>query len=667
MQWLRNRQTERGLWGCVADAFVPYIPASRKLPETTVRGIILAVILSVILGAANLYLGLRVGLTVSASIPAAVIAMAVLRLFRNSNVLEYNAVQTAASAGESLAAGVLFTIPALLILGYWESVQYWETALIALVGGLLGILFTVPIRRALIVEGDLAFPEGVATSEVLKAGEAGGERAGIVALVIGGVAGLVFKALEAGFGWFQGAASAAYRMGAQSVGAIGLTLSPALIAVGYIVKLRIAFLVFLGGAIGWIIGIPLYSEFAGDAFAIEDDFLRENPGASTYDVAFQFWSTRIRYMGVGAMLIGGLWSLVKLRKPLGQALSQGFKKSDGGEVIRTEQEISPMATYLGVAGMTIPMAGLYWYVTGSFLVALVMTFVMLVAGFVFSALGGYLAGLVGSSNNPISGVTIITVIFAALSLKLLGVESELGAAATIMVAAIIACAGAIASDNIQDLKAGHLLGATPKRQQIMQIVGVSAAAIPLGFVLQLLHNAYTIGSQDLAAPQAGLMASVAGAIFGTAEKLPMNMLVIGAIIAVVLIALDEILGIRKSGFRTPVMPVAVGIYLPIELSTPIFVGGLVAWLAARRYKGAAELKEKGLRNGVLFSSGLIAGEALMGIGIAAPVAFYGSRTPAESLPTDLDLPIVWPGLVLLGYIVFVLYHIAARPRRVAEA
>lgn len=614
-----------------------------------------------VLGAANLYLGLRVGLTVSASIPAAVIAMAVLRLFRKSNILEYNAVQTAASAGESLAAGVLFTIPALLLLNYWESVDYVQTAFIALIGGLLGILFTVPIRRALIVEGDLTFPEGVATSEVLKAGEGTGDRAAIGALIVGAVSGVVYKALEAGFGWFKGAADYAYRLGDKSIGAIGIALSPALIAVGYIVHLRIAALVFFGGALGWLIGIPLYTEFAEDAFDIEQSVYEADPEASLYDLGLAFWSARIRYMGVGAMLVGGLWSLLKLRKPLGEALTKGFKGgNDGKEILRTEQEISGRATWLGVVGMTIPMGFLYWYVTESILVAVIMSIVMLVAGFVFSALGGYLAGLVGSSNNPISGVTIITVIFAALSLKVLGVADDVGAAATIMVAAIIACAAAIASDNIQDLKAGHILGATPKKQQMMQIVGVSAAAIPLGFVLQLLHDAYTIGSTDLAAPQASLMASVAGAFFG-GEPLPNQMLIVGAGIAVALIVLDEILASLKSNFRAPVMPVAVGIYLPIELSTPIFIGGLIAWFVGNRYKnGNEEQAARGKRAGVLFSSGLIAGEALMGIAIAAPVAYFGSRD--EPLPTDLALPIVWPGLLLLGFICFLLYYVCMRPR-----
>ncbi len=676
-------------WARVAGrSFVPYIGPERDLREITIKGVILGIVLSVILSAANTYLGLRVGLTVSASIPAAVISMAVLRAFRNRNILENNAVQTAASAGESLAAGVLFTIPALLLLGYWSEVDYWTTTLVALAGGVLGVLFTVPLRRALIVEAELNFPEGVATAEVLKAGESadhvaaaesGHDRdqrtatpggSGIGALVIGTVAGLAFKFMESGLELWKATAEKGRRFGDQGVASFGLDMSPALLAVGYIVGIRVAVLVFAGGVMGYLIAIPIYSMVtsstlitlaSGDIF----NFALADPETA----AGVIWSTRVRYIGAGAMLIGGLWSLLKLRGPLVQALRTSLNMgspsaADGQAVPRTEQELGIRATFLGVLGMVIPIMALYYFVTKSFLVAGVLGLIMVVTGFLFSAIGGYMAGIVGSSNNPISGVTILTVLAAAFSLKLLGVDSTLGPAATILVAAVIACAGAIASDNMQDLKAGYLLGATPRRQQVMQIVGVTAAAFAVGPVLDLLHKAYTIGSPELVAPQAGLMQSIADGVFN--GGLQTTMFAIGSAIAVALIILDEVLASRGASFRTPPMPVAVGIYLPVGLSSPIFLGGLLAWWAARRLarKEAPEgARTAGLRAGVLMSSGLIAGEALVGIAIAGIIVAGGGENPLALS----DGSMTWPGLLLFGYVALVLWHVIQRPNMLAKA
>ncbi len=687
-------------------SFVPYIDPKRTLPELTVKAILLGIVLSMILGAANMYLGLRVGLTVSASIPAAVISMGILRLFRKRNVLENNMVQTGASAGESLAAGVLFTIPALLLLGYWTEVSYWETTLIALTGGVLGVLFTVPLRRALIVEAQLLFPEGIATSEVLKAGDAGDSLAeddparaghaaagaGVGALVAGAVVGLLYKFMQSGLQLWGSTADAAARFRDRGIVAFGLDLSPALLGVGYIIGLRIAALVFLGGVTGWLVGIPLYSAFADSTLVETGDTLPElldrfpedavvdlGDGEGAVDftkldplpAAGLLWSSRIRYLGVGAMLVGGLWSLLKLRRPLVDAISGGLaaarlKRQDGAaEVPRTQQELGMGATMLGVAALTIPLFGLYWYATDSFLVAGVMAAIMLVTGFLFSAVGGYMAGLVGSTNNPISGVTILTVLAAAFSLKFLDVDPSVGPAATIMVAAVIASAGAIAADNMQDLKAGYLLGATPKRQQTMQVVGVTAAALVMAPVLQLLHDAYTIGSADLPAPQAGLMQAVSVFVFN--GGLPITMVAIGAAIAVALIGLDEFLAARRASFRTPVMPVAVGIYLPVGLSTPIFAGGLLAWALARAYRRPSREPhaEEGLRAGVLFSSGLIAGEALVGILVAGILAYFASTTPAgQAIEVPLflsDGALVWPGLLMMGYVALVLGYLVMRP------
>ena len=663
-------------WGGVD---VPYIPASRKLPELTVKGIILAVLLSMVLGAANAYLGLRVGLTVSASIPAAVMSMALLRLFRKHNILENNVVQTGASAGESLAAGVIFTIPALVMLEAWTDVRYIETTVIAAIGGILGVLFTVPLRRALIVEAQLRFPEGVATSEVLKTGEGDNpEKTGVLALAIGGAIGLGYKFLQSGVEMWTHTALWARKF-KDSILGFGGDLSPALLGVGYIVGLQVASLVFLGGVIGWVIAIPLYGLLAGDAASLID-------GLSAEDAAFTLWSTRIRYMGVGAMLVGGIWSLLQLRKPLGQALTQGLQatKQDGptGDVLRTKQELSLRGTFLGVLGMVVPIFILYWVVTWelgaaySLAVALTMALLMVITGFFFSAVGAYMAGVVGSSNNPISGVTILTVLAAAYSLRLLGVETPLGPEATILVAAVIAAAAAIASDNMQDLKAGHLLGATPRKQQIMQLIGVTSLALVIAPVLNVLNEAYGgFGSEQMAAPQAGLMAAVATFVFE--GGLPTTMIAIGAAIAVALIGLNFLLERADAPFRTPVMPVAVGIYLPVGLSVPIFLGGVIAYLTGRRFdlwgkdpkKGKTstwwqQAKEQGNRAGTLFASGLIAGEAIVGILLAVLLVTIGVEVAPGvfQLPFSVELgDLAWPGLLVFGYIALLLAYFALRP------
>ncbi len=638
---------------------VPYIAAERTLKETTVKAVGLGILLSVVLGAANTYLGLRVGLTVSASIPAAVVSMALLRLFRERTILENNAVQTAASAGESLAAGILFTIPALLLLGYWSEVGYWQTTLVALAGGFLGVLFTVPLRRALIVEAQLDFPEGIATSEVLKAGEAGGS--GVGSLVVGAALGMGVKFMETGLGMWRATADFAARIGNKGVAAMGLDVSPALLGVGYIIGIRIASLVFAGGVLGWFVAMPLYSVYSsGSILTLADGSLFDYAANPAGTAAGAIWSTRIRYIGAGAMLVGGLWSLVKLRQPLGKAIRQGINAArgpdaDAGPVIRTEREIGTRATFLGVLAMVIPVMALYWYATQSLAVAAVLGIIMVVTGFLFSAVAGYMAGLVGSSNNPISGVTILTVLAAAFSLRLMGVDSTLGPAATILVAAVIACAGAIAGDNMQDLKAGYLLGATPKRQQAMQMVGVTAAAFAVAPVLNLLDKAYTIGSAELAAPQAGLMASIADAVFN--GGLQTAMFAAGTALAILLIILDEILAAKGSTFRTPVMPVAVGIYLPVGLTSPMFIGGLIAWATGRATATRSiSIADKGRRAGLLLASGLIAGEALVGIAIAAVLAANDGANPMAVS----DATLTWPGLLIFGYLGVVMWHTVTR-------
>ena len=589
--------------------------SNNNYPEITIKALFLGVILSMVLAGANAYLGLFAGMTVSASIPAAVISMGILSLFKKSNILENNIVQTAASAGESLAAGVIFTIPALVLLGYWDTFNYLEVAKIAAIGGVIGVLFTVPLRRALIVTANLKYPEGVATAEVLRAGNAAkdGEKddgtGGLMTIGISGLFGGIMKVCQQGFSMWSSEMAGATVIG-KSIFGIGTDLSPALISVGYIVGRNIGILVVGGGLISWFVAIPIYSAIIG----FEGNAL---------DAAWDIWNSKIRYLGVGAMVVGGVWSLIKLFKPLIvgiKASIDAVKKQKSNDDIPLEERDVPI-NYVGIAliALLVPVFLLYLDIIGSVGIAALLAIVMMVFGFLFSAVAAYMAGVVGSSNNPVSGVTIATILFTSLFLlALLGTGSGVGAASAIMVGAVVCCAAAIGGDNLQDLKSGHILGATPWKQQIMQIVGTLSAAIVLGLVLDILHTAYTIGSPTLSAPQATLMKSVADGVFN--GNLPWTFVYIGGIIAVILILIDIRQESKGSDFRVPVLAVAVGIYLPITLTVPIFIGGMINHLGKKA--GGSESSEK---RGLLMSSGFITGEALMGILVAVPIFLSGQK------------------------------------------
>jgi putative OPT family oligopeptide transporter len=529
--------------------------------QLTLRAIVLGVILSVVLAGANAYLGLFAGMTVSASIPAAVLSMAILKFFRDSNILENNIVQTAASAGESLAAGVIFTFPALILLGYWDDFDYWWVSVIAGLGGLLGVMFTIPLRRSLIVEQKLAFPEGTATAEVLRAGD---DRGGAKLLGIAALIGAAAKLCETGFRLWPATAQTAGYVGQSTIAYLGTNLSPALISVGYIVGLNIAALIFFGGLIAWYVAIPVYSTFFLDADPVLASMFAD--GASAADLAGQIWTSKIRYLGVGGMLVGGLWAVISMRGSLLSGIRQGLADHARSVVDHTERDTPMRWVLIGVAGFVLPIALVYYSIVDAFGVALTMTVIMVLAGFLFSAVAAYMAGLVGSSHNPVSGVTIATILFASLLLlAVMGSGAGTGPAAAIMVGAVVCCAAAIGGDNMQDLKAGHLLGATPWRQQLMQAVGVISAVLVMAPILNLLLQAYGFGATTpeqpnaLAAPQANLMASVANGVFGAG--LPWGMVAAGAGLGVVIIAIDEMLQKRGSKLRAPVLAVAVGIYL----------------------------------------------------------------------------------------------------------
>ncbi|TDI68732.1 MAG: oligopeptide transporter, OPT family [Bacteroidetes bacterium] len=670
----------------------PFIPASTSLPEITLKAVVLGVLLSAILAAANAYLGLKVGMTVSASIPAAVISMALLRLFREHNILENNIVQTAASAGESLAAGVIFTLPALIMLQYWQGFEFLPTMAIALSGGILGVLFTIPLRRALIIKADLQFPEGVATAEILKAGEKGGKGAKIIGMAA--LSGAFLKLSQTGLKLVAGKTAGSVTIGGAIFG-MGTELGVALLGVGYIVGLNIAILVFAGGLISWLFGIPIYSAVVDPA-----TLQGVTGGATGYAAAEEIWSEQIRYLGVGAMAAGGIYALLSLWTPIKEGIQSSLEamraNRDGREVevLRTERDTPFKYVLIGTAALAIPILGVFLGVidrgelgitTGLYATTIGFGVIFsLIAGFVFSSVAGYMAGLVGSSNNPISGVTIATILSISLILFILlgsqidfaidASKATAAAATTILVGAVVACAAAIAGDNLQDLKAGYLVGATPVKQQIMQIVGVVAAAIVIAPVLQLLFTAYGLGdvfpragmdvSEALKAPQATLMSSVAEGVF--TRNLPWTMIWSGVAVAVIIIAVDKYLESKGSTFRTPVLAVAVGIYLPIELTVPIFVGGMVAWAVTRRVNTAfgsdpdraEEEREKASQRGLLFSSGLITGEALVGILLAVPFAASQSTDVLRLAPEGFET--FATGLGLVGFVLFCtwLYRVA---------
>ena len=617
-------------------------PSAALPPQLTFRAITLAIVLAMILAAANTYLGLFAGMTIASAIPAAVVSMAVLRALGGGGILENNIVQTGASAGSSIASGVIFTIPALVILGFWQDFKYSWVLAIAGLGGILGVLFSVPLRRALIVEQKLAFPEGQAAAEVLKTGENPSE--GIRILGLSALGGAFAKlAAASGLRLIPDAAASAGFFG-KYLGYFGTNLSPALIGVGYIVGLNVGIVVLAGAMLSWNIAIPVYAAFVLPGNA---ELASMAAGLPAEDLAGLLWSKQIRYLGVGAMLVGGMWALVSLRHSLASGVRSGLAaaraSAAGVAVAHTEQDLPMKSVLIGIVLFTLPLAALYQAIVGNFAVSLPMTIVMVVTGFLFCSVSAYMAGLVGSSNNPVSGITIATILFSAVMLLLMmGPDSSIGPIAAVMIGAVVCCAACIAGDNLQDLKCGYIVGATPWRQQVMLAIGAASSALVMAPVLNLLADAYGIGvateahPKPLPAPQATLMASVSKGLFG--GQLPWDMIAIGALIGVAIIVLDETLKARGSSFRTPVLAAAVGIYLPLELMTPIFIGGVIAHLVERhlRRRGTDEAGlERANRKGLLFAAGIITGEALMGIGIAIPIVTSG-RADVLALPTSLQ-------------------------------
>lgn len=610
------------------ETFKPYISADRTLHEMTPLSIIVGIILAIVFGAANAYLGLRVGMTVSASIPAAVLGMGVYRLCRKKDtILESNMVQTIGSAGESLAAGAIFTMPALFLWAQEEGTKMpgiMEIALIALIGGLLGICFMVPLRKALIVKehGTLPYPEGTACAEVLLAGEKGGANASVVFLGMGIAA--LFKFIVDGLK----VVSSAVTVTVQKIhGEISAQVYPALVSVGYICGFKIASYMFAGGILGWLVLIPMIYLFGADTTlfpaSVSVHELWEQAGASG------IWSSHIRYIGAGAVATGGIVSLIKSLPLIVRTFADAMKglKGSGKQAneLRTEKDLKMSVVLIMLAILIVAIA-----VTPIIPIDVIGAIVIVIFGFFFATVSSRMVGLVGSSNNPVSGMAIATLLATTVLLKATGHTGMSGMTAAIAIGSVICIVAAMAGDMSQDLKTGYILGATPVKQQYGEMIGTVVSAVTIGFVLYLLNAAWGFGTPELSAPQATLMKMIVEGVMG--GNLPWTLVFIGVFIALVV----ELLGI-------PVLPFAIGLYLPIELSSCIMIGGVLRWALEKKKYKSGEQKESAISNGVLCCSGMIAGEGLIGILLAV---FAVVKVNGRSLAEYIDLS----GSVNLGQI-----------------
>ncbi len=671
------------------ENFQSFIPAERTIPELTLKAILIGAMLAIILGAANAYFGLYAGMTVSAAIPGAVMAFALLRPFK-ATILEINIGMMGAAAGTALAAGVIFTIPAMLLLEAWSDIHYLETTIIAALGGILGVLWMVTLRRALIIKTDLPFPEGLAVAAVLTTTVGDGtakkkDHHGVTAiwLLIGGLLGAILKFGQVGLRAIGGKLQGILPLGKYNIGggnneAVlygGIATSPALLGVGWIIGPRIASFVFVGGLIGWVIiaplivlatGLPIPGADPGlTAAQIEAQIANAMAlGNGNWEIGkqiwgfFEIWGNYIRYIGVGAMLVGGLYTIFKLRNNLADGIREaitGIKSGQTKTKKRTDQDLNFKYVFLTIGALTIPVFLVYVWISDNYVVSGFMAVFAILFAFIASAIAGYMAGLVGSSNNPTSGVTVSVLLLTCLILLGFGFSGAGAFGVAILIAAVIACCAAISGDVLQSMTAGQMIGATPSKQQIAELVGILAAAPVLALVVSALHKAYTIGSLDLPAPQAFLMAGVVKGVLGGEMAWPF--VLAGMVLAFVLILID-----------LPVLPVAIGIYLPFTLATPIFCGGIIRYIIDKKIKkhyGTSEgeqlsdwelaikqteikPKDRIIRTGLLFTAGLIAGEALTGV-IVAFIIISGLNIVMFQNPPVLPALLVW---LFIAFLVF---------------
>lgn len=658
----------------------PLIPASTTLSELTIKAIILSILLAIILSAANAYLALKIGTTISASIPASVFALGILRLFKQHNVLECNLAQTAASAGEGVAAAIAFVLPAMIFLHIWKGFSYSETAIITLLGGLLGVLFSIPLRRIMLHLPALRFPEATAIGNVLKASVQG--EVGLKLLAQGGLLGSLVAFAQTALNVVADNLQLWVYAG-KTIFGFALGLTPATLAAGYIVGFEVAVSLLTGAVVGWLIMLPFIGIYYGLATNI----------TSAYDAATQLWNTHLRFVGVGTMLVGGVWTLFRLLKPISKGIRLsfvGFRKDSVGALgkpLRTEADMPSIWILPGILALAcLLFFYIFHYIHGVisitsdylWLVTLISVIFVLIIGFLLATISSYFCGLVGSSNNPLSGLLITAILLLAFLFLLLfradiSLNARYFASAVIIIATILACIGSITGESIQDLKAGQMLGATPWRQQFMMAVGVGVSALVIGPVLQLLFNAYGIGgiyprpgmdpSQMLAAPQAGLMAAVAQGVL--MQHLNWKMIVLGGLVAIIIIVIDEFL--KRRNFRLPALAVGLGIYLPPEIITPVVVGGVVSFLVKKQWQRKKRTTEQEQaviqyhQRGVLMACGMVAGSSLMGVILAIPFAIIGSAN-ALSIGGPRFVPIATIfGLIIFLALCFWFYKVGRKP------
>jgi len=642
-------------------AFKPFVPADSDMKEISVKAIVLGVIMAVVLGAANAYLGMKAGLTVAATFPAAVVAMAALRVF-NGTILEENLARTTASVGEALIAGAIFTIPAFVISGVWDELHYWESTAIMLIGGVLGVLFVIILRRSLVEEADLPFPESVAAAEIVKAGQ-GGQTGAVYVFSAMGFAALweLFKNSN-GIHMVKDYVRDFFPMASSKINMLGREISygggflfespaasPALIGVGFIVGMRVSAVLFAGAVSGWLFLVPAF------VFLNPDLSNLVQTGSSWVDVSMEVWMRQVRPLAVGTMIVAAFYTLYNLRSSLVTGIKKALgdiaaSKSGGDkEVSRLELDLDFKKVMIAIGATAIPLFILYHYFSGSIGGSLLLTIVMIIIGFLFAAVAGYLVGLVGSSNNPISGLTLSSLLIAALLMVGIGVTGNQGIMAVLGVAGVVCCAAGIAGDMMQDLKVGHILGGTPWRMQIGEIIGVVAAALVLIWAMIVLDQVYQIGSENLPAPQAGLMALMARGIVGGEMAWPL-------VLAGMFLAFGLILVKAPSP-----MLVAVGMYLPFHSTAAIFVGGIIKWIlesSLKKNNATDAQKTKAENTGVLLSSGLIAGESLTAVILAFVVAGVSLSEGVFNL-ADFALfdPTPWLGILAFVGLFYLLIQV----------
>ena len=633
------------------SGFTPFVPEETGLPELTFRAVFLGVLMAIVLGAANAYLGMRAGLTVAATFPAAVVAMAALRMVGGS-VLEENISRTTASVGEALVAGAIFTIPAFVISGVWDELRYWESTAIMLVGGLLGVLFIIVLRRTMVVEADLPFPESVAAAELVKAGQGGQTGAKHVFQAMGMAGAWELVKNSNGIQIVSSSATTFVNLGRSTIDMLGQQVSylggfilqtpaasPALVGVGFIVGPAISSTLFAGAVLGWLLLVPL-GLFLNPQMAAE-----ATDTAALIDLSTEIWLQQVRPLAVGTMIVAAFYTLFKLRTALIEGIGRVFTdiqtaRSGSGSVTRLNLDLDFTKVGISIAVLSVPLLGLYWFFSQSLGGAVLLTVMMVVLGFLFSAVAGYLVGLLGSSNNPISGLTLSTLLIAAIVMVAVGVTGSSGILGVLGVAGVVCCACGIAGDMLQDLKVGHILGGTPWKMEVGEIIGVVVAAMVLIWPMIAMDRVYEIGSAELPAPQAGLMALMARGIVGGEMAWPL--VVTGMFLAIGLILINS---------PSPML-IAVGMYLPFSSTSAIFVGGLMAWMLSRTLtaRGASDATvTRATNTGVLLSSGFIAGEALMAVVLAFVVLGGSAFGIDQVLPSFMQS-------TLLGALVFILLY-----------